>query len=206
MLETRNIYKSSIAVLSTILLIGCSGKEEVKLAPIKTAKEQTKIEPMASKPQAPRGMKLADIKNAGIITNLGLKGHPEYKVGEAIEFIIDTNNEEGYLYIIYLDNSGKTGLLYPNAKSPEAEMGGEYLFPRDFGGMDIRATKDCVGCKEEKTRVYVLLSKEPIVDIKKITKKELLSFTSSKGLEMNLNDNDAPSANLNVGALEFIVK
>ena len=199
MLKTRNIYKLSIAVLSTILLVGCSGKEEARPTPIKTAVAQTK-------PQVSSGMKLADIKDAGVITNLGLKGHPEYKVGEAIEFIIDTNNKEGYLYIVYLDNEGKTGLLYPNAKSPEAEMGGEYLFPRDFGGMDIRATKDCVGCKEEKTRVYVMLSKEPIVDIKKITKKELLSFTSSKGLEMNLNDNDAPSANLNVGALEFIVK
>ena len=199
MLKTRNIYKLSIAVLSTILLVGCSGKEKAEPRPIKTAVVQTK-------PQVPSGMKLADIKDAGVITNLGLKGHPEYKVGEAIEFIIDTNNEEGFLYIIYLDNAGKTGLLYPNAKSPEAEMGGEYLFPRDFGGMDIRATKDCVGCKEEKTTVYVLLSKEPIVDIKKITKKELLSFTSSKGLEMNLNENNVPSANLNLGALEFIVK
>ena len=199
MIKERNIYKLSIAVLSTLLLLGCSGKEEAKLIPIKTVVAQTK-------PQAPSGMKLADIKDAGIITSLGVKGHPEYKVGEAIEFIIDTNNKEGYLYIIYLDNAGGTNLLYPNAKSPEAEMGGAYRFPRDFGGMDIRATKDCVDCKEDKTTVYVLLSKEPIVDIKKITKKELLSFTSSKGLDMHLNDNNTPNANLNLGAIEFIVK
>ena len=206
MIKTRNIYTLSIALLATIVMVGCSGKKETKPAPIKTAVAQTKPQSIASKPQEPSGMKLADLKGAGVVTSLGLKGRSEYRENEPIEFVIDTGDAEGYLYVIYLDNAGKTGLLYPNAKSPEAEMGGAYLFPRDFGGMNIRATKDCVGCKEDKTTVYVLLSKEPIVDIKKITKKELLSFTSSKGLKMDLNENNAPSANLNVGVVEFVVK
>ena len=209
MVKIRSIYKLSIAVLTTILLVGCSGKEEAKPAPMKTAVGQTKPKPVAAKPQEPSGMKLADLKAAGVITSLGLEGHSEYRENQPIEFSIDTGNAEGYLYIVHLDNAGKTGLLYPNPKSPEAEMGGAYMFPRDFGGMNIIATKDCVGCKEDKTTVYVLLSKEPIVDIEKITKDELLSFapsTQSKGLKMDLNENNAPNKNLNVGVLEFVVK
>jgi len=208
MIKTRKVYTLSISLLTIILLVGCSGKKETKPVPIKTATAQTKPQAIASKPQAPSGMKLADLKAAGVVSSLGLKGHSEYRENQPIEFVIDTGNAEGYLYVIYLDNKGTTGLLYPNAKSPEAEMGGEYLFPRDFGGMDIRATKDCVGCKEDKTTVYVLLSKEPIVDIEKITKKELLSFapsSQSKGLSMNLSG-PAPSKNLNVGVIEFVVK
>jgi len=205
MIKRKSGYRLSVVAIVAIVLLGCGGKKEPAPLPQKTATTQNKPQ-QKPQPQVPAGMKLADLKAAGVVTGLGLKGNTEYQDNQPIQFVVDTGDAEGYLYIIYLDNKGNTELLYPNAKSPEAEMGGAYLFPRDFGGMDIRATKDCADCKEDKTTVYVLLSKEPIVDIKKITKKELLSFTSSKGLKMDLNENNAPSANLNLGVIEFVVK
>jgi len=201
MVKIKNSYNLSVLTILAIALLGCGGKKEASLPPQKQPA-------IVAKPQAPIGMKLADLKAAGVVANLGVKAKPEYKVNEPIQFIVDTGNAEGYLYIVYLDNNGETGLLYPNAKAPEAEMGGAYMFPRDFGGMDIRATKDCTDCKEDKTTVYVLLSKEPIVDIKDITKDELLSFapsSQSKGLKMDLSD-AGPNKNLNVGIIEFVVK
>ena len=203
MVQRKNGYKLSILAISAIMLLGCGNKSTPP--PQKIATTQNKP---PAQPQAPTGMRLADLKGAGVVASLALEAKNQYRENEPIQFIVNTGNAEGYLYIIYLDNAGSTALLYPNAKAPEAEVGGEYLFPRDFGGMDIRATKDCVGCKEDKTTVYALLSKEPIVDIKKITKDELLSFapsSQSKGLKMDLSDS-GPSANLNVGVIEFIVK
>lgn len=207
MIKRSNSYTLSILAISAIILSGCGGKSTPP-SPQKTATTQTKPQPIVSKPQTPSGLKIADLQGKGVVASLGVEAKPAYRENEPIKFIIDTGGAEGYIYVIYLDNNGKTGLLYPNAKAPEMEMGGEYLFPRDFGGMDIRATKDCVGCKEDKTTVYVLLSQEPIVDIKNITKSELLAFgpsSQSKGLKMDLSDS-GPAANLNVGVVEFLVK
>jgi hypothetical protein len=211
MIKRKNGYQLSVVAIVAIVLLGCGGKKTPAPLPQKTTTTQNKPQ-QSSQPQAPSGMKLADLKGAGVVTGLGLKGNAQYKENEPIQFIVDTGDAEGYLYIVYLDNTGKTALLYPNEKSPLSELGGAYLFPRDFGGMDIRATKDCAGCKEDKTTVYALLSKEPIVDIKKITKNELLSFAPSsqskaqgKGLKMDLSD-AGPAANLNVGVIEFVVK
>ena len=209
MMKRKIIYRLSILTISTVMLLGCSGKKTTTPPAKKvTTAQSTKPQKPISKPQAPSGMKLSDLKSAGVVTGLGLKGKPQYQEDEPIQFIVDTGDAEGYMYIIYLDKSGETTLLYPNAKAPLSELGGAYLFPRDFGGMDIRATKDCKDCKEDKTTVYALLSKEPIVDIDKITKDELLSFapsSQSKGLKMDLSG-PGPSANLNVGVVEFVVK
>jgi len=94
-------------------------------------------------------------------------------------------------------------------------MGGRYLFPRDFGNMPIRATKDCGGCEKEKTSVYALLSKEPIVDIEKITGTQLINLagggsngaSQGKGLTMDLSGaNSNIDADVNFGKIEFFVK
>ena len=208
MVKIKNGYNLSVLTILAIVLLGCGAKKEPPLPPKKTATTQKKPA-IVSKPQAPIGMKLADLKAAGVVANLGVKAKSEYRVNEPIQFSVDTGNTEGYLYIVYLDNNGETGLLYPNDNAPEAEIGGGvYTFPKDFGGMNIRATKDCTDCKEDKTTVYVLLSKESIVDMENITKDELLSFapsSQSKGLKMDLSD-AGPNKNLNVGVIEFVVK
>ena len=87
-------------------------------------------------------------------------------------------------------------------------MGGRYIFPDDFGNMNIRATKDCKECEKEKTSIYALLSKEPILDIKNINKEQLLSFfggSQSKGLSMDLGE-EQTSSDVSVGKLEFFVE
>ena len=70
--------------------------------------------------------------------------------------------------------------------------------------MDIRATRDCKGCKQEKTTVYAILSKKRISDIDSITAKHLPS--SSKGLSMNISKRNAKNANINIGKINFFVK
>ncbi len=202
-MKRRKLDKISILVATAIIAVGCSGD--------KTPKPQEKVAqvaPVAAPVSA--GITLANLKSSGVNT-VGLKGAKSYKQGSAIQFIVNTMGKAGYLYIIYLDNKGNTGLLYPNANSPLTELSGEYLFPRDFGNMNIRATKDCADCPEESTTVYALLSKEPITDIKNITKEQLTGFvgkkgSQSKGLKMTSSGPRVNNSNLDVGRLEFLVK
>jgi len=160
------------------------------------------------------GSTLATLQSSGIST-LALKSvTKEYKENQSIAFTVNTMGKAGYLYIIYLDNKGETQLLYPNARSPLTELSGEYTFPRDFGNMNIRATKDCNGCSEDKTTIYAILTKEPVSDIENITKAHLLKFTGmkssksqGKGLSMDLGGESATgNTNVNIGRIEFLVK
>lgn len=200
--------KNVVVTVSLVAMIfsGCAGEKKVAPPPQKTS-VMNKPAPV---PVAPSGVKLRDLQSQGIAMGITLKGNPNYSENEPVRFIVDTGKNEGYLYIIYLDNNGNTGLLYPNANSPLSEMGGKYLFPNDFGNMNIRATKDCKNCEKEKTSVYALLSKEPILDIKNISKSELLSFfgessAQSKGLSMDLGGAGS-SAQVSVGKLDFFVE
>jgi len=207
-MKKRKIYQISILLTTAIFALGCYGTKTVK--PIKQSVVSEKPQSMAVQPSPQSfGMKLKDLKSAGVVTRLTLRGNPTYSVNEPIQFIVDTGKQEGYLYIIALDNNGGTGLLYPNPKSPSSEMGGRFLFPQDFGNMIIRASKDCGGCAEERTTVYALLSKEPISDIKNITQAQLMSLmpkSQGKGISMDLDAGTASNANLNIGQLQFIVK
>ena len=83
--------------------------------------------------------------------------------------------------------------------------------------MTINATKDCKGCKEDKTIIYALLSKEPILDIRNISQAQLTnilggqsvqtSIAKTKGINMDLDAGTTNSnANVNIGVLEFVVK
>jgi hypothetical protein len=200
-MKKRELYRISMLVAAAIITVGCSGGQAPAPAP----------KPMAVVHHAPvsSGTTLANLKSSGV-NRVSLKGNPSYKQGSAIRFIVNTMGKSGYLYIVYVDNKGETGLLYPNAHSPLTELSGEYLFPRDFGNMNIRATKDCGDCPQEKTTVYALLSKEPITDINNITKAQLISFaggaSQSKGLSMTTSGPRTDNGNLNVGKLEFIVQ
>jgi len=195
----RKFYQISILVATALITIGCSSPK----APAPTASNKP-AKVVTAKPQTSSRVKVADLRSAGFGT-VALKGKKSYAQNQSIQFIVDTQKKTGYLYIVYVDNKGQTALLYPNEKSPLTELNGRYLFPRDFGGMNIQATKDCKGCKEEKTTVYAILTKKRISDIENITAKDLGASTKSKGLSMHLGQS-SKRANINIGKIEFFVK
>ena len=210
-MKKKQFYKVSILVVTAIFAIGCSYNKIPK--PIKHVKVN---KPVRVVPAKPSGITLSQL-NSGGVTTLALKGGHKFKEGEPINFIIDTRGAEGYLYVVYSDSSGEVGVLYPNPKSPLTEISGKYIFPRDFGNMTINATKDCKNCKEDKTIIYALLSKKPILDIKNISQAQLrnilggqslqTSIAKSKGISMNLDAGTTNSnANVNIGVLEFVVE
>jgi len=104
-------------------------------------------------------------------TTLSVKAKKKYRKGEAVKFKIDTGKDKGYLYVVYLDKNGAKEVMTPTKK----RVKGKVSFPEDFK-VDVSATKDCNGCKEEKTTVYVLLSKDPILGIEKMNKENLLDL------------------------------
>jgi len=208
-MKKQQLYKLSILLATVTMTLGCV-KDTPSVSPQKSEVAQSSQKPAASA----TGTTLATLKSSGV-ANLALKSaNKEYKEKEAIAFTVNTMGKAGYLYIIYLDNKGDTQLLYPNARSPLTELSGEYTFPRDFGNMNIRATKDCGGCSEDKTTIYAILTKEPVSDIKSITKGHLLKFsgvkpskTATKSLSMDLGGSSTAShSNINIGKIEFIVK
>jgi hypothetical protein len=212
-MEKKFFLKSSILVATAIFTIGCAGQKTVEPNKKNPSEKKTSEKTESKKPS---GVKLSEL-NSGGVTKLSLKGNQDYKEKELIEFTIDTKENEGYLYIIYLDSNGETGVLYPNPKSPPSEISGTYTFPKDFGDMDIRATKDCKDCEKDKTVIYALLSKEPIIDIHTINKSQLASIVGQdldetsnvkhKGISMNLDaGNTNNNSNISVGRLEFFIK
>ncbi|CAA6800333.1 MAG: Unknown protein [uncultured Sulfurovum sp.] len=187
-------YKVSLLVLSSIIITGCvPGKKEAPVpTPVKTEVQSSE-------------KTIAALKYAQF-GSIQLKGKTEYSQNQSIQFIVDTKGKTGYLYIVYADNKGNTALLYPNAQSPLTELNGKYIFPRDFGGMNINATKDCKGCQQEKTTVYAILSKEQISDINNLKLTDLTNSTQSKGLSMNLRPSGVARSDINIGKIEFFVK
>jgi len=175
--------------ISTIVLIGCTGEKEPVPKPVAMSKPAAIVQ----NPQA----SVTDLKSAGFGT-IRIKGKKLYSQNQTIRFSVDTNNKTGYLYIIYLDDKGETTLLYPNAQSPLTELNGKYIFPRDFGGMQITATKDCKGCQKERTTVYAVLSKEPISDINSLKAKHL---SQGKGLSMTLPGGPGKNSDINIGKI-----
>jgi len=204
-MKKEQLFKLSILVTVATITLGCNKNLKPQIVTPATS---------IAKSQSEGSTTLAELKSSGI-SNLALKSATKaYKENQAISFTVNTMGKAGYLYIIYVDNKGETQLLYPNARSPLTELSGEYTFPRDFGGMNIRATKDCNGCSEDKTTIYAILTKEPVSDIKNITKAHLLKFSGmkssasqGKGLNMDLGgDTTTGNTNVNVGKIEFLVK
>ena len=206
-MKKQQLYGLSIGITVAIITLGgCKDKP----APQPQQQATQNVPQPVTTPKTT----LATLKSSGVAT-LSLQSVAKtYKENQSIQFKVNTMGKAGYLYIIYLDKSGETQLLYPNAKSPLTELSGEYLFPRDFGNMNIRATKDCKGCAEDKTTIYAILTNEPVSDIKNITKGHLLKFSGEKssssqgkGLDMSLGgDGGGSDTNVNVGKIEFLVK
>jgi hypothetical protein len=204
-MKKEQLFKLSILVAVATITLGCNGDPKPQVL--------TPPTPPIAQNQS-ESSTLATLQSSGIST-LALKSvTKEYKENQSIAFTVNTMGKAGYLYIIYLDNKGETQLLYPNARSPLTELSGEYTFPRDFGNMNIRATKDCNGCSEDKTTIYAILTKKPVSDINNITKAHLLKFTGikssasqGKGLNMDLGgESGVGNTNVNVGQIEFLVK
>jgi len=201
-MKKQRLVASSILAMSLIVTLGCNKNQP-------SAKESPKVSttPTVST-SAPTT--LATLKSSGVST-LSLKGTKAYKENQAISFTVNTMGKAGYLYIIYLDNKGETQILYPNSRSPLTELSGEYVFPRDFGNMTINASKDCNGCSEDKTTIYAILTKEPVIDIKDITKAHLLKFAGmksnaqGKGINFDEGSESVENSNVNIGRIEFIV-
>ena len=205
-MKKNTIYPIASLLATAFILIGCNGTKQATVKP--TVQKAQAVQMKAPKPSG--GISLSELKQTGAVENLTFKAKDTYALDEAIQFVVNTGEEEGYLYLVYLDDKGETGLLYPNANSPLSEMGGEFLFPQDFGNMNIRATKNCKSCKEEKTSIYALLSKRPITDIDNITKSDLLSLTSpttgTRAISLELGNNTKTHSNFNVGKIDFLVK
>jgi len=202
-MKKQQRYKVSIFALLAILTLGGCVKDKPS-APVATT-PPSQVETEAS-------TTLATLNSAGVST-LSLSGTKKYKEKDSISFKVNTMGKAGYLYIIYLDNKGNTTILYPNARSPLTELSGEYIFPRDFGNMTINAEKDCNGCTEEKTTIYAILTKEPVSDIKNITKAHLMKYSGEKssasqgkGMSFDIgSDSTGSNTNINVGKIEFVV-
>ena len=75
--------------------------------------------------------KVKDIRDARV-NNISLKGKQEYIENQLIQFSIDTEGREGYLYIVYFDNKGKATFLYPNPKLPLVKLFGKYVLSSFF--------------------------------------------------------------------------
>lgn len=205
----QQLYKLTILAVTATITLGCMPQNKPSVEVPKVA-----VTPSSTQPVTTSGTTLSTLSSSGVST-LSLKGTKEYKANQAISFTVNTMGKAGYLYIIYLDNKGETQILYPNARSPLTELSGEYTFPRDFGNMNINASKDCNGCSEDKTTIFAILTKEPVSDIKSISKGHLLKFAGiksssapqSKGLNMSLGGGSATSSsNINIGQIEFTVK
>jgi hypothetical protein len=138
-----------------------------------------------------------------------------YNTGELVKFKIDTLGEKGYLNIFYVDSNEVT-VLYPNPYVSVKELRGTYTFPNDLSGgkFDIEAYKACNGCSEEKTTIYVLLSPEPIGDLKSISSSELLSFKKeskaskdlSRAVRVKVKLKSKGSSHSMLNRYQFIVK
>ena len=139
---------------------------------------------------------------------------PSYKTGEFVEFTLDTNNNQGYLTIMFVEQN-KITMLYPNPRAFAKKIGGRFLFPRDFGNFKIRALKNCNGCQKDKTVIYLFLTPKPIPNIHNINRNKLLSFTKgsnmdsiiSKDVELVFDEpsKESVSSGFMVGRYEFFV-
>ena len=131
---------------------------------------------------------------------LSVKAKKNYKKGEPVKFKIDTGKEKGYLYVVYLNKNGQKEVMAPSKK----KVNGKVSFPEDFD-VDVSASKDCKSCKEEKTTVYVLLSKDPILDIADMDSNKLLKL-GNKSKEVKNRGLFLEDGNVLVQKIEFLVK
>lgn len=137
---------------------------------------------------------------------LTVNSKKRFSTNESLKFSVDTGKEEGFVYLVYVDKTGETSLLYPSDKSNQKKKSGKLKFPEDFGGVDIKTTKDCKTCKEEKTTIVVLLSNDPIENIQNMNEEELIAMNTQTGQtnrDFSINPNNS---SIMVNKFDFFVE
>jgi len=135
-----------------------------------------------------------------------------YSTGEFVNFNINTNNQKGYLTMLYIDKNDIT-VLYPNPRLTSKPIQGSYNFPKDFGNFKIRAFKQCKSCPQEKTSIYLLLTPQPLGNIENMSRNKMLSFAKgsttdsiiSKAVEVVDEPIKSSSSGYLIGKYEFLV-
>ena len=136
--------------------------------------------------------------------NIVIKSKKKFSANESLKFSIDTKGKKGFIYLVYIDKKGGTSVLYPEDTTTQKKKGGKLNFPQDFGDIDLKTTKDCKGCKKEKTTIFVLLSDDPIDDIKNMNEKDLVNIqTNGKSRDISLSETNQ---NIFVDKLNFFVE
>ncbi len=136
-----------------------------------------------------------------------------YHDGDSVTFKLDTQGDQGYLSIFYVDGNDVT-ILYPNSFVENKIIKGRYRFPEDFsnGKFTLEAYKSCGNCKEEQTTIYTLLTSEPISNIQDVASKGLTSFAKvseqSKELSraVRIKAMQPSTQKPQLGKYEFVVK
>jgi len=111
---------------------------------------------------------------------LTINSKKKFSRDESLRFSVDTGTKEGFVYLVYIDKSGGTSLIYPINESNQTKKSGKLKFPDDFGGRDIKTSKDCKNCEKEKTTIIVLLSNDPIENIQNMNELELISMNKER--------------------------
>jgi len=136
-----------------------------------------------------------------------------YHTGDFVNFTLNTNNQQGYLTILFVEKSDVT-VLYPNPRASSRLVQGSYDFPKDFGNFKVKAKKKCDGCQLDKTSIYLMLTPQPLANIANMTQKSLLSFTKGSNMAKIMSKDvelvfDEPAKNsqsgLMMGKYEFFV-
>ena len=94
----------------------------------------------------------------GVAKPLEVTSKMIYRDGEDIKFHINTKSNQGYLYIIYINNKEYT-LLYPNRYTTKSQkIKGDILFPnQSYGNFNLTAMPPY-----GKTVVFTIISKKPL--------------------------------------------
>lgn len=133
-----------------------------------------------------------------------IKSKKKFSANESLKFSIDTKDEKGFIYLVYVDKTGETSLLYPEDTTTQEKKSGKLDFPKDFDNIDIKTTKDCKDCKKEKTTIFVLLSDDPIDDIQNMNEEDLTNIQKkTKSRDLSLTE---VKQNILVNKLDFFVE
>ena len=117
------------------------------------------------------------------INALTVDAKKKFSTNESLKFSIHTGNINGFIYLIYINKTGDTNIIYPTDTSIPKKQSGTLNFPEDFDNIEIKTTKECKDCKEEKTTIFVLLSNDPIENIENMNEsdfKTIKNKTSEK--------------------------
>ena len=193
----KKIKIVTILILGSII-VGCVSTKS-KITQIAPKVEKIKQPPIPKLSESDKqrilAKKLKSILKNKNMDNISIKPtKTTYRVGEELAFEIDTVDKSGYIYIFALEDD-KTIILYPNKTSPLSELSGKHKFPNDFINGKIKMVKNCKECDNEKSLVYVLLTKEPI-PLREVFSKAILVIDEA----------ETKHSDIAVAKVEFMVR